>query len=126
MMNDDVAFKQDDITRLETVARLSRVVVHGGIAYVSGTLADDSSVSVTEQTKNILAKFDRYLEEVGSHKTRILSATVWLRDIADVPLMNYAWEAWMPEGYAPSRSCVQSIPGRAEFSVEIALTAAIG
>lgn len=126
MSNTETFARQDDIRRVDTVGRLSRVVVHGGIAYVSGTLADDASVSVEEQTTNILAKVDGFLAEAGSHKTRILSATVWLRDIADAPRMNKVWEAWMPKGYAPSRSCVQSVPGRAEFAVEIALNAAVG
>ena len=126
MPNYETVARQDDIRRLDTVGRLSRVVVHGGIAYVSGTLADDAYVSIEEQTSNILSKVDGFLAEAGSHKTRILSATVWLRDIADAPRMNKVWEAWMPLGYAPSRSCVQSVPGQAEFAVEIALNAAVG
>ncbi|NSY99646.1 RidA family protein [Agrobacterium tumefaciens] len=117
--------RQDDIQRYETVSRLSRIVVHNGIAYISGTLADDPSGSVEEQTQNILSKIDGWLESVGSHKTRILTATVWLKDVEDAPKMNSVWEQWMPDGYASSRSCVQSTPGRAAFSVEIACQAAV-
>lgn len=117
--------RQDDITRYETVARLSRILVHNGIVYISGTLAEDPSGTVEQQTENILARIDGWLESAGSHKTRILTATVWLKDIADAPKMNSVWEAWMPTGYAPTRSCVQSTPGRAEFAVEIALQAAV-
>lgn len=116
---------KDDIQRFETVKRLSRIVVHNKIAYISGTLADDPNGTVEEQTQNILSKMDGWLESVGSHKTRILTATVWLKDVEDAPKMNSVWEAWMPEGCAGSRSCVQSTPGRAAFAVEIALQAAI-
>jgi enamine deaminase RidA (YjgF/YER057c/UK114 family) len=114
-----------DIKRIETLPRLSRAVVHNGIVYLSGQLADDPNVPVEEQTRNILQKLDGYLEQAGSDKTRVLSAVVWLKDIADAPRMNSVWESWMPAGFAPSRSCVQSVPGRPEFSVEITLTAAL-
>lgn len=125
MSNTTTLARQDDIQRYEIVPRLSRVLVHNGIAYVSGTLADDPNGSVEEQTQNILSKIDGWLENVGSHKTRILTATVWLKDVNDAPKMNSVWEAWMPEGYASSRSCVQSTPGREAFAVEIALQAAV-
>lgn len=114
-----------DIKRIETLPRLSRALVHNGIVYLSGLLADDPNLPVEEQTRNILQKIEGYLEQTGSDKTRVLSAVVWLKDIADAPRMNSVWESWIPAGFAPSRSCVQSVPGRAEFSVEIALTAAV-
>lgn len=125
MQNAAAIPRQDDIERYETVGRLSRILVHNGIAYISGTLAEDPNGTVEEQTQNILSRIDGWLESVGSHKTRILTATVWLKDVEDAPKMNSVWQAWMPQGYAPSRSCVESTPGRSAFSVEIALQAAI-
>jgi enamine deaminase RidA (YjgF/YER057c/UK114 family) len=113
-----------DIHRIETLPRLSRAVVHNGVVYLAGLLADNPEGSVEEQTQNILTKMEGFLAKAGSDKTRVLSATVWLRDIQDAPLMNTVWEAWVPPGCAPARSCVQSLPGRPGYSVEIALTAA--
>lgn len=117
---------QPDIQRIETNPRISRVLIHNGIVYLSGTVADDASVSVEDQTKSILNKFDKYLAQAGSHKTRLLSAIVWLRDVADAPKMNSVWQEWMPEGFSPSRACVQATPARKEFSIEIMAQASVG
>ncbi|MBP5980782.1 MAG: RidA family protein [Halomonas sp.] len=117
--------RQDDIQRFETEDRLSRILVHHGIVYISGTLAEDSNGTVEEQTQNILTRIDGWLEQAGSHKTRILTATVWLKDVEHAPRMNSVWNAWMPKGCAPSRSCIESTPGRSQFAVEIALQAAV-
>ncbi|WP_292215017.1 Rid family hydrolase [Mesorhizobium sp.] len=43
--------------------------------------ADDLSGETTQQTRDVLARIDTYLAKAGSDKSRILSATVWLRDI---------------------------------------------
>ena len=64
------------------------------------------------------------LAEAGSARERILSATVYLRDIADFAAMNEVWEAWLPVGAAPARTTVEARLAVPELRVEITVVAA--
>jgi len=70
------------IQRLHTETRYSEAVIHNGTVYLAGQLADDLSGDIRQQTRETLASIERLLAEAGSDKSRILSATVYLKDIA--------------------------------------------
>ncbi|RUV19530.1 RidA family protein, partial [Mesorhizobium sp. M5C.F.Ca.IN.020.32.2.1] len=70
------------------------------------------------------AKIDAYLAKAGSDKSRILSATVWLRDIADFDKMNAAWDAWIDKSAMPVRATVEARLAGDGYRVEIMVTAA--
>ena len=86
------------IQRHNVGKRLSEIVVHNGVAYLAGEVPDDTSKDVTGQTAEVLAKIDKLLKQVGSDKTKILSAQIFLPDMKDFAGMNVAWEAWIPAG----------------------------
>jgi enamine deaminase RidA (YjgF/YER057c/UK114 family) len=78
-----------------------------------------------EQTESVLRQVDALLARVGSDKTRILSATVYLTSMEHYAGMNEAWAAWMPAGHAPARATVGNVTlARPEWCVEILITAA--
>ena len=85
---------------------------------------DKKGASVAEQTQNIVDRIDRFLAEAGSDKTKILRATIWLSNMDDFAEMNGVWDAWVPEGHAPARACVESRLALPEFTVEIGIIAA--
>ena len=115
------------ISRQGTNRRMSQIVVHNGTGYFAGQVAANSSADVQEQTRSTLAKIDGLLAQAGTDKTQLLSATIYLKDIAaHFSLMNEVWEAWVPEGHAPARACVQAEMARAELLVEISVVAAVG
>lgn len=113
------------IQRSGTNKRLSKLVIHRGIAYLAGQVADSLDADVEIQTQETLAKIDALLAEAGTDKTRILSAQVWLATMGDAPRMNAVWEAWMPEGHAPARATVGSPLATPRHLVEIKVMAAI-
>jgi enamine deaminase RidA (YjgF/YER057c/UK114 family) len=114
-----------DIKRFETNQRMSRVVQCNGFTFVGGTTAGDRSQDIKGQTAQVLEKIDNYLASVGLDKTRILTAQVWLADIqADFAGMNEVWDAWAPEGQAPTRATVESRLAAPDLLVEITVTAA--
>jgi len=113
-----------DITRIEPAARLSEASVHGGILYLAGQVADDATQDATGQTRQVLAAIERLLAAAGSNKSRILMAQIFLADLADFDAMNAVWDAWVPEGNAPSRATVQARLARPEWRIEIVVTAA--
>jgi enamine deaminase RidA (YjgF/YER057c/UK114 family) len=113
------------IERRETKQRMSRAVIHNGTVYFCGQVAKDSSKDITDQTKTTLEKIDELLESVGSNRKKILSTTIYLKDMKDFSAMNEVWDNWVPEGHAPARACVQAAMAREDLLVEMSVTAAI-
>ena len=113
------------IERHGKTERLSRVVVHEKVAYFSGLTADDRQQDTKGQTAQILAKADGFLKTIGSDRSLILSATIWLRDIADFDQMNAAWVTWIDKEAPPARATVQAVLGLPDIRVEIQFTVAL-
>lgn len=115
-----------DIQRYQSTARLSRLVVHNSVVYVAGVTATDRSGDAQAQTADILAKIDGFLASVGTSKSRILSAQIWLQDIdRDFAGLNAAWEAWIPADAVPTRATCQAKLAGPDMRVEIIITAAL-
>ena len=113
------------IERLHTGPRMSQAVVHGPTIYLAGQVADQAKgKSVAEQTKDILAAIERLLAEAGSDKTKLLSATIYLADMATFGEMNAVWEGWVPTGSAPARATIEAKLAAPVYSIEIACIAA--
>lgn len=110
------------IERIETGARLSKIVKHNGVAYLCGQVGDGDTVA--DQTRDCLARVEALLSKAGSSKEQMLQAVIWLADMADFAEMNAVWDAWVPEGHAPARACGEAKLARPELKVEIIVTAA--
>jgi enamine deaminase RidA (YjgF/YER057c/UK114 family) len=114
------------IKRIGAGKRMSEAVIHGGIAYLSGFVADKTvGKSVKEQTQDVLAQIDATLKEAGSDKTKILKANIWLTDISTFAQMNEAWDAWVVAGQTPTRATVEAKLAAPGLDVEIMVEAAI-
>ncbi|MEM9637991.1 MAG: RidA family protein [Pseudomonadota bacterium] len=111
------------IERLHTSARMSKIVKHNGTVYLCGQVG--AGDSVTEQTRDCLARIDGLLQEAGSGRDHILQAVIWLADMADFDEMNAVWDAWVPQGQAPARACGEARLARDALKVEIIVTAAV-
>lgn len=115
------------IKRFGDPTHIADMVVHNGIAYLAGQVAEDPvSPSVYEQTKNILKQIDALLAQAKSDKTRLLSVNIWLTDMSTFKEMNKAWGEWVPKGHAPARATVESKLTGPAWEVEIMATAACG
>lgn len=113
------------IQRFDVGPLMSQAVVNGNTAYFAGTVADDTSVDVKGQTQQILDKIDRRLAEIGSDKSKLLSATIWVSDIALRDPMNEVWVEWIDKANPPCRACVEAALARPDMLVEIMVTAAV-
>jgi enamine deaminase RidA (YjgF/YER057c/UK114 family) len=111
------------IQRHGSTRRYSDSVVHNGTVYLV-EVPSNLDADITGQTENLLASIERLLAQAGSDKSRLLMATIYLADMADYSAMNAVWDAWLPEGSAPARACVQARLANPGFRVEIVLTAA--
>jgi enamine deaminase RidA (YjgF/YER057c/UK114 family) len=114
------------IERLQPGPRMSQAVIHNNTVYLAGQIASGAPAGgVTEQTRDILTRIDGLLAQAKSDKSRILSATIWLVDMASFADMNRVWDAWVVAGSAPARATVVSPQlASSDFKVEIAVIAA--
>jgi enamine deaminase RidA (YjgF/YER057c/UK114 family) len=114
------------IERLQCGPRMSQAVIHNGVVYLAGQVAKDGGEDVAEQTRQVLAAIDALLAEAGSDKSRILSATIYLADMADFATMNGIWDAWIVAGSTPARATVQASLAAPRYKIEIMVVAAAG
>lgn len=120
-----------DIQRHHTNARMSKIVCHGGLVYLCGQTAKGSPSAegdIAAQTAEVLSRIDALLAEAGSDRTRLLTVTICLRDIADFAAMNVVWEAWLAgkQASAPARTTVEAALATQSLRVEMTAVAAAG
>ena len=114
------------IERFHTNNRMSQIVIHNDTVYLAGQVASKvPGANVKDQTKAILDQIDYLLAEAGTDKSRLISATIWLSDMATFAEMNEVWDAWVTPGQSPARACVEAKLAAPQFTVEIAIIAAV-
>jgi len=112
------------IERHEVGPMMSQIVVHGDTVYLAGQVAGDPTADVKGQTQQILDKIDAHLATVGSDKSKVLSANIWLTDISTFADMNEAWSAWIDPANPPARATVEAKLAAPQYIVEIMVIAA--
>jgi enamine deaminase RidA (YjgF/YER057c/UK114 family) len=111
------------ISRYHSNSRMSQAVVHNDTVYLAGQIGAPGA-SVADQTRTILGQIEALLAETGSHKSKILSATIWLADMADFAEMNEVWDAWVDGQDAPARATGEAKLATPAYKVEIIVVAA--
>ncbi|WP_292038863.1 MULTISPECIES: RidA family protein [unclassified Brevundimonas] len=112
------------IQRFQKDHRMSQAVVHNGVVYLAGQVGEPHE-DVAAQTRTALAEVEALLAEVGSDKSKILMATIWLADMADFETMNSVWDAWVDPENPPARATGEAKLAAPEYRVEIIVTAAV-
>lgn len=112
-----------EIKRFGVGARMSEAVCYNGIAWLAGQVGEGETVA--DQMRDCLAQVDRILAQVGSDKTRILSAQIWLSDISTFAEMNSVWDQWVPQGHTPARATGEAKLAAPKYKVEVIVTAAL-
>ena len=114
----------NDIKRIETGPRMSQAVIANGIVWLAGQVGEPGA-SVADQTRVVLEQVDRLLALAGTDKTRIVSAQIWLADMADFAEMNAVWDGWVPQGHTPARATGEAKLATPDYKVEVIVTAAL-
>jgi enamine deaminase RidA (YjgF/YER057c/UK114 family) len=112
------------ITRQNVGTLMSSAVIHGDTVYLQGLVAADPSADIAGQTQSVLGQIDKKLAEAGSDKSKLISATIWVSDIAERDAMNEIWIAWIDPENPPVRACVEAKLARPDLRVEIMVVAA--
>jgi len=104
---------------------MSQAVVHNGIVYVSGQV-DATATDIQGQTKNVLSKIDSLLKEAGTDKSKLLTASIWVKDIdKDFKAMNGVWSQWIDPENKPVRATVEANMASPDILVEVQVSAAL-
>jgi 2-iminobutanoate/2-iminopropanoate deaminase len=85
--------------------------VAGNTLYVAGQQGPDSkgnvtSTDITQQTTNAIAAVKQVAEEAGFEMSDIVSVTVYVTDLNDVPKMNEVYRKLIPDP-KPARVALQ-------------------
>ncbi|WP_434558848.1 RidA family protein [Pseudomonas sp. R1-6] len=114
------------IQRIESNPRLSRSVVHNGVAWLSGIVAADCSQDIEGQTRQVLQRVDELLAASGSDKRRLLSVQIWMKDMGrDFAAMNALWSDWVEAAHTPARATAQVVFDDPQILLELIVTAAV-
>ena len=102
------------------------MAIFNGVAYLAGQVANDLRQDITGQMREVLNIIDALLAQANSDKSRILTAQIYIADLADYAGMNVVWDAWLADikGSAPPRATVQAKLANANYRVEVVITAA--
>ena len=96
------------LTRLAPEERLSGAVIHNGLVYLAGQVADDATLDAQGQMADILQQVDALLAEAGTDKSRLISVQIFLANTGDMAAMNRAWDAWLDTATKPARATVEA------------------
>ena len=82
---------------------------YNGFAWAVAT-DQTGSADIYTQTQISLAEIDRVLDELGTDRTRLINATVYVTDIGLKEDMERAWLEWIGDDPAcwPQRACVEA------------------
>lgn len=112
------------VQRLHIGKRLSEAAIFNQTIYLAGQIANDISLDIVGQTKQVLAAIDKLLAEAGSDKTNLLQVTIFIADMKDFPGMNAVWDEWVVQGATPPRATVEAKLAKPEWRVEMVVVAA--
>jgi len=89
--------------------------------------SSDTSLAIEGQTKSALQTIAENLKELGSDKTQILSAQIYIANIGDKPKMEKVWKKWIgniSENW-PQRACL-GVNLEGDDLIEVTVTAVRG
>lgn len=105
---------------------LHEVVEHNGVLHFAGVTAEDLSLDMAGQTRQVAEQIDALLAAHGSHRDRLISALIFITDMRLKPEMNKAWSGWLARAHMPTRATIGVKDLGEGVLIEIVVTAAAG
>ena len=114
------------MTHIDAGPLMSQAVVHGDQVILSGQVAiGGPDAPFADQAHEIFARIDALLDKAGTHRGRMIAATIWITDLAHFAAFNDLWICWLNGAPAPARATVRAdlvLPG---LLLEIQVSAAL-
>jgi len=101
----------------------SKSSAYNDLVWTVATSAD-TSVSIEQQTRLTLDTIEQNLIELGSDKTKIVSAQVYIANMSDKQKMDTAWKIWIGDNHEhwPQRACL-GVNLEGDVLIEVTVTA---
>ena len=116
------------IERHEIGPRFSEMTIvdvgTGKLVFIAGQVAENTSLDIGGQTREVLGFIDRLLQHVGAGREHIVSARIYLASVGDYAAMNAVWDDWVVPGHTPARCTIGAKLINSAYKVEIEATAA--
>jgi enamine deaminase RidA (YjgF/YER057c/UK114 family) len=103
---------------------LHEVVEHNGVLYFAGVIAEDLSLDMAGQAKQVFDQIDQLLADHGSSREHLLTALIFVTDMKQKPAMNQVWKAWLPAHAMPTRATIGVSDLEKDILIEVVVTAA--
>ena len=121
------AFAQNKAIGFTPGAPFSEGYIAGKTLYVAGQQGPDANGKVTGtdiafQTESTIKRIQKTVEQAGFKMTDIVSVTVYVTDLADVPAMNAVYKKLMPDP-KPARATVKVAGLIGDAKIEISAIA---
>ena len=123
-MEEKKVFKTDKAA--VTGGPYSQAIIHNGIIYVSGQGAVDPSTNqiklgtIEEEAELAMTNLRIILEEAGSSLDKLLTVTVYLKNMRDYASFNTVYKRYFTKDL-PARTCIQA--GDLPFGTRVEITA---
>jgi 2-iminobutanoate/2-iminopropanoate deaminase len=112
----------------KAIGPYSQAVKANGFIFISGQIPLDPRTQelvegdVARQTGRVMENLKGIVEAAGSSLDRVVKTTVFLKDLADFPVMNEVYSRYFPAN-PPARATVQVARLPRDVGVEIELIA---
>lgn len=103
---------------------LHEVVEHNGVLHLAGVVGEDPAADMAGQTRSITEQIDALLAAHGSDKEHLLTALIFITDMALKPAMNEVWKAWLAPAHLPTRATI-GVADLDGYLIEVVVTAAV-
>ncbi len=118
-----------EISRYDMGERFSEMTVvdhgHGKMIFIAGQVAENTSLDITGQAREVLRFIDSLLARAGADKSHLVQARIYLASVGDYVAMNAVWDDWVAPGHAPSRATIGAKLINSEYRIEIECIAAV-
>jgi enamine deaminase RidA (YjgF/YER057c/UK114 family) len=101
------------------------VVAHGGVLYIGGVIAEDTTLDMAGQADDVLRQLSKLLTAGGSSSARVLQVTIYLTNLAEKPDFNRVWKAHFKEFDLPARAVIGVADLGPGVKLELVATAAV-
>jgi enamine deaminase RidA (YjgF/YER057c/UK114 family) len=101
-------------------------VAHGGVLYIGGVIAEDTSLDMVGQADDVLRQLAKLLTAGGSSVAFVLQVTIYLSNLAEKPDFNRVWKAHFKEVDMPARAAIGVADLGPGVKLELCATAAVG
>jgi len=108
--------------RYGVTKRWSDAVVVGNLAYFV-EVPDNAELPPEEQFKMLFEQVDLRCEMLGTNRKKLVQVLIYLPYPEDLGTFNAMWDAWIPDGFAPSRACSHPALAAPGYRAELVITA---